>query len=84
MVFRYLVGKQADGTSAPLTFIEILCARLTDEDWSFSGRKGDSRRTPTASITTSGVEKLRSNFVYRVPDAGVGKHRNILAGGTPP
>lgn len=79
LMFRYIVGKQEDDQVAPLTFVEILCAKLTKKDWSFSGRKGASRRTPTASITTSGVEKLRSNFVYRLPGVGVGRHRNILS-----
>ncbi len=79
MIFRYAVGKQEDGKLLPLTFTEILCAKLTKSDWSFSGRKGTSRRTPTASITTSGVEKLRSNFLYRLPGVGVGKHCSILA-----
>ena len=79
MVFRYVVGKQDGEDVVPLKFVEILCANLTKKDWSFSGRKGASRRTPTASITTSGVEKLRSNFLYRLPDYGVGKHQTILA-----
>lgn len=79
MVFRYIVGQQEDGDTVPLTFVEILCARLTKADWSFSGRKGDSRRTPTASITRTGVERLRDNFLYRLPDVGVGKYRATLA-----
>ncbi|MBI3597051.1 MAG: hypothetical protein HY203_07870 [Nitrospirae bacterium] len=79
LVFRYIVGKQDDDQVVPLTFVEILCAKLTKKDWSFSGRKGASRRTPTASITTSGVEKLRANYVYRLPDFGVGRHRDILS-----
>lgn len=79
MVFRYVVGRQDDNQIAPLTFVEILCAKLIKKDWSFSGRKGASRRTPTASITTSGVEKLRNNFLYRLPGYGVGKHENVLA-----
>lgn len=79
MVFRYAIGEQTNGESVPLTFIEILCAKLERTDWSFSGRKGASRRTPTASITASGVEKLRSNFLYRLPAVGIGRHRNILA-----
>ncbi len=79
MVFRYAIGEQANGAWLPLTFVEILCARLEGSDWSFSGRKGTSRRTPTASVTTSGVEKLRRNFLYRLPDVGVGPHRRILA-----
>lgn len=79
MVFRYMVGEQKNKKSIPLTFIEILCAKLTKSDWSFSGRKGASRRTPTASITSTGVGKLRKNFLYRLPDVGVGSHRSILA-----
>lgn len=79
MVFRYVVGEQGDGSKVPLTFIEILCAKVEKSDWSFSGRKGSSRRTPTASITASGVEKLRRNFLYRVPGVGVGAHRDVLA-----
>lgn len=78
-VFRYTVGEQDNGGRVPLTFIEILCAKLMKSDWSFSGRRGASRRTPTASITAAGVEKLRSNFLYRLPGVGVGKHRWILA-----
>ncbi len=79
LIFRYVVGKQDDGQVVPLTFVEILCASLTKKDWSFSGRKSASRRTPTASITTTGVEKLRNNFLYRLPGVGVWRHRNILA-----
>lgn len=79
MIFRYVVGEQRTGGRVPLTFVEILCARLGKADWSYSGRKGDSRRTPTASITKSGVEKLRTNFLYRLPDAGIGRHRDVLA-----
>jgi len=79
MVFRYAVGEQDDGTKLPLTFVEILGAEVKQSDWSFSGRKGASRRTPTASITASGVEKLRRNFLYRLPGVGVGPHRNVLA-----
>jgi hypothetical protein len=81
MVFRYAVGPQGDEEPAPLTFVEILCAHLGADDWSFSGRKGASRRTPTASITSRGVEKLRSNFLYRLPGVGVGRHRAVLAPG---
>jgi len=79
MVFRYAIGEQDKGESVPLTFLEILCAKLDRSDWSFSGRKGTSRRTPTASITASGVEKLRRNFLYRLPGVGIGPHRGILA-----
>jgi hypothetical protein len=79
MIFRYAVGRQDDGSAMPLTFIEILCSQLSADDWSFSGREGASRRTPTAPITASGVERLRSDFIYRVPGVGVGRHRDIIA-----
>lgn len=79
MIFRYRIREEKHGEVVPLTFIEILCAKLLKTDWSFSGRVGPSRRTPTASITSSGVEKLRSNFIYRVPGSGVGRHHNIFA-----
>jgi len=79
MVFRYVIGSQGNSDPLPLTFLEILCAELEASDWSFSGRKGASRRTPTASITASGVEKLRSNFIYRLPRVGIGRHKNVLA-----
>lgn len=79
MIFRYTIGKQRDGKILPLSFTEILCARLAKSDWAFSGRNPGSRRTPTASITRGGTEKLRSNFVYRVPNVGVGRHKAILA-----
>jgi len=80
MVFRYAVGSQPDKSIAPVTFTEIMCARVLKKDWSFSGRKGASRRTPTASITRTGVEKLRTNFLYRIPGVGVGRHLTILVG----
>jgi hypothetical protein len=79
MLFRYEAGALDGAEWVPLRFTEILCAELCKEDWAFSGRKGESRRTPTASIRTTGVEKLRANFVYRIPGEGVGKHRAILA-----
>lgn len=79
LIFRYAIGKQDNGEILPLTFVEIMCAKLNKSDWSFSGRKGKSRRTPTASITTVGVEKLRRNFIYRIPDVGIGRHADILA-----
>lgn len=47
-------------------FQRVLIARLEKEDWSFSGRKGQSRRTPTASILKSGTQKLLSQAVYEL------------------
>lgn len=38
-------------------------AKLDKKDWSFSGRKGKSRRTISSSIIKSRM-KLRSNKIY--------------------
>lgn len=52
---------------APMRIDRILCAQLSEDDWSFSGRREGSRRTPTASIKKSGVAKLAANAVYLDP-----------------
>ncbi|HHK60666.1 MAG TPA: hypothetical protein ENJ73_02940 [Desulfobacterales bacterium] len=76
MVFRYVVDKDTLPAEerTPTQFVQILAARLEIEDWSFSGRVGRSRRTITASITASGMHKLRSNPVYQHPDYVVKPH----------
>jgi hypothetical protein len=70
MVLRYTVDTETQPIRErnPTQFVQILAARLEIEDWSFSGRVGPSRRTITASITKSGMHKLRSNPVYQHPD----------------
>ncbi len=45
----------------------IMCAVLTEDDWSFSGRGATSRRTPTASIKRAGVANLEANAIYLDP-----------------
>lgn len=73
LIFRY---KKLDELSEqnkpveerePLTFVEVLGAKINKSDWSFSGRSGESRRTITASITRAGMTRLRSNPIYRDP-----------------
>ncbi|MFQ6042871.1 MAG: hypothetical protein ACE5PV_18590 [Candidatus Poribacteria bacterium] len=66
IVFRYAIDIQTEPIENrdPTEIVEVLTAYLTHEDWSFSGRKGSSRRTITASITKNGMKKLRSNRVY--------------------
>ena len=73
MVFRYQVDTVTlpIENRAPTRFIQVLLAELQQEDWSFSGRRGTSRRTPTASITKTGMHKLRSNPIYQEPEAVV-------------
>lgn len=70
MVFRYDISEHTS-----LRFTEILCAYLEKSDWNYSGKNGESRRTPTASINKLGLEKLRNNHIYRLPGFGVGKYK---------
>jgi hypothetical protein len=48
----------------PFRFKGVYAARLDKEDWTFSGRSATSRRTITASVNQSGVEKMKINWVY--------------------
>lgn len=48
-------------------FLRVAGARLVREDWNFSGRSGESRRTITASVNRSGYEKMMANWVYEAP-----------------
>ena len=67
MVFQYSMDIETEPKEnrSPTEFVQVLAAELVDADWSFSGRKGQSRRTITASINRQGMEKLRSNAIYR-------------------
>ena len=69
MVFQYAVDLQTEPVEdrRPTTFVRVLIARLSENDWGFSGRRGASRRTPTASILRSGMEKLLANPLYLDP-----------------
>jgi len=71
MVFVFDSNKQSDDLNLvrpkPFAFREVLGARVAKQDWSFAGRKGESRRTITASITRSGYEKMRQNWIYTSP-----------------
>jgi hypothetical protein len=75
IVFRYILDESERPAveKTPIEFVQVLCAQLALNDWSFSGRVGKSRRTITASITKSGMLKLRSNPVYQHSDYIVGK-----------
>jgi len=70
VVFRYERGDpESDPREMePIRFVQVLCANLTEDDWSHSGRSEDSRRTITSSIVESGMDKLRSNPIYEDPD----------------
>ncbi len=52
----------------PFRFVQVLGARLTKKDWNFSGRRGESRRTITASVNKHGARKMRENWIYEAPE----------------
>lgn len=45
-------------------FRKVLGANLLKEDWTYSGRNSESRRTITASVNKYGMKKLRTNWIY--------------------
>jgi hypothetical protein len=49
----------------PFSFLKVLGARLTKDDWKFSGRSSTSRRTITASVTRRGFEKMGAGLIYQ-------------------
>lgn len=68
IIFRYTIDTEIPAlVRPPITFVQVLAAKLEFNDWTFSGRNGNSRRTITASINERGMDKLRSNPVYQDP-----------------
>jgi hypothetical protein len=49
----------------PFRFVMVAGAQITKADWKFAGRSQTSRRTITASVTTSGYDKMVNNWIYR-------------------
>jgi hypothetical protein len=71
MVFVFDCNRPKDRTPRPFRFLQVLGARLTLEDWHFAGRPPTSRRTITASVTESGYQKMRANWIYDVSERKV-------------
>jgi len=71
MVFVFESGWPTDGgTAREMTrfrFVAAYGAMLTKADWQFAGRGQTSRRTITAAVTPSGLEKMTKNWIYRAP-----------------
>ncbi len=51
---------------APFRFLGVYAAQLVKDDWNFSGRSSTSRRTITASVNQSGMQKMHANWVYQI------------------
>jgi len=65
MVFVFDVNSPNDTDPVrPFRFRRVLGAQLEREDWSEAGRNENSRRTPTASVLATGVEKMEANWIY--------------------
>jgi hypothetical protein len=66
MMCQYSVDIETEPTEMrePTGVVRVLCARLDESDWSFSGRKEGSRRTATATIANA---KLIASVVYLDP-----------------
>ena len=69
MIFQYKIDLETMPPEhrEPTQFVRVLIAQLEEQDWSFSGRREGSRRTITASILRSGMQKLLSNPLYLDP-----------------
>jgi hypothetical protein len=48
----------------PFRFVKVVGAKLSLEDWQFSGRSATSRRTITATVTPTGYNKMMTNWIY--------------------
>lgn len=65
MVFVFDCNRRRDTVPRSFRFVQVAGARLTKEDWIFSGRGATSRRTITASVTDRGYRKMMANWIYR-------------------
>jgi len=80
IIFRYERGNPKDEIREmdPIRFVQVPAANLDEDDWSYSGRSEDSRRTITSSILADGMHKLRSNPIYEDPNAIVGRGDRLV------
>jgi hypothetical protein len=74
MVFVFDSNRPEDAAKnvppKPFQFVEVVGAKLTKRDWTFSGRSAASRRTITASVTESGYRKMTRNWIYKSSNEG--------------
>ena len=69
MVVHYAANRpkdlrDEDADIFPFHIKGIYIGELEEDDWSFSGRSGESRRTITASVLASGRDKMKANYIY--------------------
>jgi len=82
MVFVFDSNRPVDSVKGiaprPFKFVMVVGARITKDDWLYSGRSETSRRTITASITKSGYEKMMANWIYKAPDLTTKETASLL------
>lgn len=85
MVFHYAANRPRDLSDEdvdpfPFQFKGVYVAELEEEDWSFSGRSGESRRTITAGVLASGRDKMKENYIYNAERSSDEFQLNIFDG----
>ena len=74
MVFIFDSNRPIDAAAGikpkPFSFLKVVGAKLSRDDWKFAGRSETSRRTITASVTPSGYAKMEVNWIYRASADG--------------
>jgi hypothetical protein len=82
MVFVFDSNRPVDAAKGiaprPFKFVMVVGAKISKDDWLFSGRSETSRRTITASITKSGYEKMMANWIYKAPDLTTKETASLL------
>jgi hypothetical protein len=77
MVFVFQSGRPTDRAkgipAVRFRFLMVAGALLSKRDWLFAGRSKTSRRTITASVTTSGLDKMMANWIYKCRELREGK-----------
>lgn len=77
MVFVFESGRPADLVKKvelkPFRFVTVVGAEICKADWKFAGRSEKSRRTITASVTTTGYKKMTANWIYKCKELREGK-----------
>jgi hypothetical protein len=75
MVFVFQSGRESPKVKATpaFKFLLVAGALLRKQDWQFSGRSGESRRTITASVKPAGAAKMMANWIYKCKELRDGK-----------
>lgn len=75
MVFIFESGRPSDAAKgakkACFRFLAVYGDLLEKADWKFDGRGLTSRRTITATVLSSGYEKMTKNWIYRAPELAI-------------